>query len=279
MLKRIALIVTAALVGLVWAAIPARAAPGMCPPGCGDGGGGSVTCRVCDSDGGDGGGGDSDGGDGVPDLPRCPAFDINRAVPDDGDWLSINMPQYGGYGPPGWAHIHCLGAHISGDYYLDEWWYVATVDPETIARQLLRQMNLTKIDMGMVPRSGAGNVGTVGVPVWMWVDNPSPRTWGPNTISAGGVTLTARATKVVWSMGDGTKVTCQQGTEWTVPDKLTKSPTCGHVYDKRGRVTITATTYWTAHWTGMGQSGDINFRLTNTRTLQITEIQVVVTGP
>lgn len=277
MLRRLLLVTIGAIAGLVWVAVPAHAAPGMCPPGCDDLGGSSSTCRVCDETGGggDGGGG---GGGGVPDLPKCPALDLKSAVPDDGDWLDTWMPQYNGGGPPGWIHLHCIGTEfLEGN--IDEWWWVAPADPEAIARSLLNQMHLTKIDMGMVPRQGAGNVGTVGVPVWMWVENPTPQTWGPNTISAGGVTLTARATKVVWSMGDGDKVTCQKGTEWTIPDKLTKSPTCGHVYDKRGRVTITATTYWTAHWTGMGQSGDISFQLSNSRALEITEIQVVVTKP
>lgn len=272
MLKRLLMIAVAALTGLVWTAVPALAAPEMCPPGCSYGGSGSADCRVCENHGG-GGSEDGDGGGGVPKLPNCPKVDMKRAVPDDGDWLDTNMPQFGGNGPPGWAHFHCLDSGM-----LNQWFWVAPLDPEAIARSLLNQMHLTKIEMGMVPRQGATNVGTVGVPVWMWVENPTPQTWGPNTISAGGVTLTARATKVVWSMGDGSKVTCQQGTKWTVPDKLHKSPTCGHVYKKRGRVTITATTYWTAHWSGHGQSGDIRFQLSNTRSLPITEIQAIRVG-
>ena len=74
------------------------------------------------------------------------------------------------------------------------------------------------------------------MPVWLWVNDPTPTTWGPATISAGGVTLTARVQSVTWDMGDGTTLTCGKGTEWKRGMGGNPSPTCGHTYDKQGQL-------------------------------------------
>lgn len=245
----------AMIVIIAWTALPAEAA--LCPPGCG-GGQGSVECKVCDKKPPKPG---KPTKPGKPSLPYCPP--TKDAVPDDG---------YTEH-PDDWVLTRCM----EGSLVL-LFWVPRTVDPRVLALSLLDSMDLKAIDIGMVPREGPDYVGTVGAPVWMWVDDPTPTTWGPNTISAGGVSMTARVTKVVWDMGDGHKVTCQKGTVWTKGDGIKKSPTCGHVYEKRGKVDITATTYWRAHWSGYGQSGDFYFQLENDRSLQVTEVQVVVTN-
>ncbi|MCA0296532.1 MAG: hypothetical protein LCH96_14720 [Actinobacteria bacterium] len=230
----------------------------------------SADGQVCgiDEGGGDGGSGGTGGGGSTPKYPKCSAMPAGAILllfgvsPD-------TIPDI----KPDWKMITCE----MGDGSLRHA-YMERVDPEAIARALLAQMELKPIDMGMVPREGANRMALVGLPVWMWVDDPTRATWGPYSISAGGISMTARATKVVWDMGTGDKVTCDKGTEWTKADGKKKSPTCGYVYDKQGRYEVTATSSWRADWRGYGQSGTFRFALQSDRSLPVGEVQVVVTS-
>lgn len=159
----------------------------------------------------------------------------------------------------------------------------APPDPRVLAREALAKMNLRAPKIGIAPKDEAGSVGLVGLPVWMWVADPGARTWGPNTksASAGGHTVTATGTvdKVVWTMGDGNKVTCTaKGTPFTPDRGLRSSPDCGHKYSTMGEYTVTATAYWTVAWSGMGQSGEIPLTLDRSTTIRIGEAQAVKTG-
>lgn len=156
----------------------------------------------------------------------------------------------------------------------------AAPNPETLARQALAAMNLRAPRIGIAPKDEPGSVGLVGLPVWMWVADPGDRTWGPTTASAsaGGHTVTATATvgKVVWTMGDGTKVTCTtKGTAYTTSLGVRSSPDCGHQYSAMGEYTVTATAYWTVAWSGMGRTGEIALDLERSTTVQIGEAQAV----
>lgn len=173
-----------------------------------------------------------------------------------------------------WRKIRCRGAGGG----IESWWIdgnplTMIVSPAAIAQSLLASMQLQPIEIGMAPPTRS----YVGIPVWMWADDPGRLTYGPATITAGGVSLTAKVTKVVWTMGDGTSVTCQKGTEWTRAKAGGSSPTCGHTFTKQGRYTVTARSYWVATWTGYGQSGTIPFTLESSRQLQVGEIQVITT--
>lgn len=79
-------------------------------------------------------------------------------------------------------------------------------------------------------------------------------------------------------MDDGTKLSCGKGKEYNDVYGVTDSPACGHRYQKQGRYTVRATTYWQAAWSGYGQSGVIPFTLYATRYVEIGEIQVLVTN-
>ncbi|MGB8384434.1 MAG: hypothetical protein WCG47_24895, partial [Dermatophilaceae bacterium] len=89
-------------------------------------------------------------------------------------------------------------------------------DPRQLAQQAVASMNLSAITIGLVPEPEEGAVGLVGMPNWMWVENPSENTWGPITRSASAagwtVTATGRVSQVEWSMGDGQVVSCGAGT-------------------------------------------------------------------
>jgi hypothetical protein len=98
-------------------------------------------------------------------------------------------------------------------------------------------MRLRAIDIGIVPEPGADRMGLIGLPTWMWVNQPDAHTWGPITrsVSAGGVTatVTARVDRVVWDMGDGATVTCATpGTPYEDHYGNTDSPDCGHRYTR-----------------------------------------------
>ncbi|MGN7248138.1 PKD domain-containing protein [Janibacter anophelis] len=156
----------------------------------------------------------------------------------------------------------------------------ALPDPETLARQAMAAMDLRAPRIGIAPEDTPGSVGLVGLPVWMWVDDPGQHTWGPITkkASAAGhtVTATGEVDKLVWDMGDGTKVTCTtQGTEFTVDKGLTESPDCGHKYTAMGDYTVTVTAYWTIDWAGLGQTGELSTDVQRSTTVRIGEAQAV----
>lgn len=156
------------------------------------------------------------------------------------------------------------------------------LNPEILARSLLAQVGLKPIRIGRTPLSkGPDSMGLVGLPVWLWADDPTLTTWGPVTITAGGMSLTAQARSVTWEMGDGATVTCGRGTPWrrgmvNADGSAFPSPTCGHTYKRSATYTVTATSHWVAHWTGYGRSGDIPVALTTSESYRVAELQAIV---
>lgn len=199
--------------------------------------------------------------DGRPGLPDCASF--GRSSVD----RPKNVPN-----PDNWVQVSCLDGGV-----MTTVWVERTLTAGQIAQSLLARIQLRPIDIGLVPR-GNNVMTVVGMPVWLWVDEPSRTTWGPATISAGGMTLTAKVQSVTWDMGDGTTLTCGKGTEWKKGMGGDPSPTCGHTYDEQGRYTITARSHWVARWSGYGQSGTIPVTLSTSRVLEVGEIQVIGTG-
>ena len=156
-------------------------------------------------------------------------------------------------------------------------------DPRVLALAAVTQMRLRAVEIGMAPDPSPGSVGLVGLPIWLWVASPDASTWGPNTktASAGGysVTATGAVTQVVWSMGDGGTVACTSpGTTYADSFGVSSSPDCGYRYTKQGTYTVTATSYWTINWSGIGESGVINQTYTSSVVVTIGELQTVVKG-
>jgi len=168
-----------------------------------------------------------------------------------------------------WTRIKCR--HAGEVMYV---WVEPKGAAEQVARSLLAQMQLEPITMGMTP-FGSDPVALVGLPVWMWVEQPTRTTWGPATIRAGGVSLTAKVTSVRWDMGDGTKLDCGLGTRWVYGDGAKSSPDCGHTYVAQGTYTIRATSHWAARWSGYGRTGEIAINLSTSRKLPVGELQVI----
>ena len=244
------------LLVLIWGSAPASSANAEGDATCNRWG----QCEASDTDPdrpGDSSPGDSKA-DKSPDLPDCSKFaNATDSPPDD---------------PKGWVQVGCMEGSIPITL-----WVEGGANPEQIARSLVARIQLKPIKVGLVPR-GTDAMTVVGMPVWLWVDEPSRTTWGPATITAGGMTLTARVQSVTWDMGDGTTLTCGKGTEWKRGMGADPSPTCGHTYVEQGRYTIRARSHWVARWSGYGQSGTIPVTLSTSRVLDVGEIQVIVTG-
>jgi hypothetical protein len=173
-----------------------------------------------------------------------------------------------------------------------------TIDPRVAARQVVKTMNFVAPQLGVSPYvQSADHVGIVNVPIWMWVTDAGPTTTGPQTKTAalGGVSITATGTvdRIEWSMGAGDTVTCKgAGTAFTKEmaagkslKDMPSSPTCGYKYSKSSRCqksgayNVTATAYWTVHWTGGGMQGDIPLDFSRSIPLRITDLRPVLVDP
>jgi hypothetical protein len=162
----------------------------------------------------------------------------------------------------------------------------APPDPAVLAQEAVDAMQLRAIEIGIVPEATPGSMGLVGLPTWMWVDQPNENTYGPisRTVATGGVSVTATAEvdSIVWSMGDGRSVTCTTaGTPYADSYGRQSSPDCGYTYSRTsagGAYTVAATSSWTITWAGGGQTGTIDdISFTQEAQVQIGELQVVQT--
>ena len=84
-------------------------------------------------------------------------------------------------------------------------------------------------------------------------------------------------------MGDGHSVTCTRpGTPYHESLGNRRSPDCGHVYtqpsltEPGGTYRVTATTTWQVVWAGGGDSGVITLTRSSTTTVEIRELQVLI---
>lgn len=136
--------------------------------------------------------------------------------------------------------------------------------------------------VGPPPDLNKWKMAAVGYPLWIWAEgnlDPAPVS---QTVSGLSVSLDANLAKIVYTMGDGTTITCGPGTPWRKGSHPagTPSPDCGHTYTKpslpKGKYTITATTHWSVAWTAGGQSGTIPFTQSSTTTLPVGEVQTLV---
>lgn len=257
------------------------------PPGSGDGG---HSGQPVSGNPTGGSGGPPGGGDGSDQLPT---------IQVDGQWclpVGPASPQPAKSDPVWKGHTdgtiyNCLvmtagqtGAQW-GDQYI-QFWAAANVaapappDPAVLARMAMARMTFKAIGVGLAPHPGAGYMGLVGMPNWMWVSDPNASTWGPQsktvTIGPYSVTATAKVDHMAWDMGDGQQVVCNNvGTVYDPSFGRADSPTCGHTYTQQGTYTVRATSYWTVAWTGLGQSGTIPLQLTQSSVVTIGEAQVL----
>lgn len=155
--------------------------------------------------------------------------------------------------------------------------------PAELAARAINQLPIRGPVITTAP--DAAGSGLVGLPVWIWTP-AFEATWGPSSRTASvpglSVTATAKATKIVYQMGNGDSITCTApGTPYHPSFGRAKSPDCGYNgYAKPsstvgGRYTITGTTTWQINWAGGGETGDVTVTRTSTATIDIDELQVI----
>ncbi|MBL0884851.1 hypothetical protein [Myceligenerans indicum] len=77
-------------------------------------------------------------------------------------------------------------------------------------------------------------------------------------------------------MGDGEVVTCEgPGTPYEDRFGVRASPDCGYEFSEQGDYTVTARSYWTVAWEGVGQSGSIPMTFERETQIRVGELQVL----
>jgi hypothetical protein len=137
--------------------------------------------------------------------------------------------------------------------------FIPAQDPQLLAEQARKYLPLP----APAPRMSPAGDQIVNLPSWLWVDGP----WEPKTSTVAvpgvSVTVTAVPVSVVWSMGDGTEVTCAgPGTPYEPSrpdaDQLTS---CSHTYTRSSaeqpgdHYTVTVSVRWSASWAVVGAPG------------------------
>lgn len=168
---------------------------------------------------------------------------------------------------------------------------------EELAQRAVAAMNLSMGQIGSTPPASNGDqnsVGTIGLPVWLWIANRAENTIGPITRSAGGgglnVTATGTLDRVEWTLtsANGSTVgaiSCDganaPGTPYDGRNSAQPSPTCGFGADLNsspGNLTLTGTAYWVVEWqSSNGQTGQIPFTAQpNSSQIRIGELQALL---
>lgn len=151
-----------------------------------------------------------------------------------------------------------------------------------LIEEAINSLQLDGADIQMAPNpDGAG---LVGLPVWM-ATPATEQTWGPQERTAGpvaglSVTAEAQAQDIVWDMGNGDEVPCDNpGTVYEPSYGVTESPTCGYPgYLQRGQYPVTATTNWVITWAATnGANGELEVTTGSTTAVTINELQVLTT--
>ncbi|MBB1033575.1 ATP/GTP-binding protein [Dietzia sp. CQ4] len=163
-----------------------------------------------------------------------------------------------------------------------------------IASDAAATIGIEAIDIGIVPEDIEGRVGLVGMPVWMWVENPSPETIGPmqRVVTSGPVVVTLNATMLAvgWDMGDGGHQLCAGAlapyTPYTDVAGDSPSPTCGYRYSRSSlrqpgeKFEVTATSTWQVTWTATTPAGAtggvIPMARSSSTNIKVGENQVLV---
>lgn len=185
-----------------------------------------------------------------------------------------------------WYEKICVDA--AGGRTFSAGMFIPERKPADLAAEAKRFLPLPAPRISTSPSTS--EVQIVSFPTWLWID---PAAWRPlsSSVSVPGITVTATAVpeRVVWDMGDGTRVTCGgPGTAYNpaIPDEQ-QSTDCSHVYRRTSAresgqaFRVTATIQWRATWTvaGAGGGGDLGIvpRRSAPVPLRVGEVQAVNT--
>jgi hypothetical protein len=134
---------------------------------------------------------------------------------------------------------------------------------DAIARQVYHSLPLAFPEPHTAPPVDGAQF--VGLPIWLWVDDAVWRDFQASASLAGvTVTVVARPRHVLWDMGDGHSVTCDQGTPWDPSGPDDQRTDCSHYYqfvsddEPGGRYAASVTVVWSVGWSAStGESGTL----------------------
>jgi hypothetical protein len=205
----------------------------------------------------------------------CRLYDVVGAI-DPSFWIGVgNEAASLQEGMPYW--LVCTDGYINVIIYNP----ADIIDAGTLARRAFNELPLLYPRPRTAPPVTAKQL--VGVKTWLWVD---PADWVDQSATASIVglsaTVTARPSKVIWKMGDGTTVTCNgPGTPYnnSRPDNE-QSSDCSHIYQHDGIYTVLATIVWTVSWTATNGQGGVlaNVQRSTQFPLTVEQRQAVING-
>lgn len=263
-----------------------------------------VTCEVVsESDGvaNSGGGGEQSpaapSGQGSTDLPSCigtteygrefEGYFAGRAPSQP----RADDPVWGSHEPGDGAIYVCESRRynnsaletLTGLYWAPDAPDAEPPDPEVLAQRAVDNLEFEPAQL-TTTLDDPGDIGYVGIPVWLWLENPGPSTIGPLTASAAAgendqwrVTAEARLDRFEWDMGDGTVVTCTGPGEPYRDGSGMNDSDCSHRYEEQGNPhTITLRSFYRIEWSGIGEQGVIQHEVPpQTTEITVGELQVL----
>lgn len=133
------------------------------------------------------------------------------------------------------------------------------IDPGTLAQEAYRLLPIPMPQLATSPPASRQQL--VHVATWLWVDRS---TWGTRTatvsIPGESVTATAIPRQIIWSMGDGHTVLCDDAGTPYEPGRspIGQQPTCSYTYEHGSagepgdQFSVNATVTWLVTWNAVG---------------------------
>ena len=243
------------------------------------GGGGAPTATATQRQGSEGSGGGGGGGGESPCEWRV-------AIEDDFKFSIYSVDsfetQHSATGR--WLEYWCDGrgaTEVGGELLIPEG---GLVDPRALAEQAVASAQISPPAIRTSPSQNARLY--VQVPTWLWIDGGWWRSYEA-TAQAGRIwsTVTARPVSVLWSLGDGSTVSCSgPGTAWT-PGSDEDASTCAHTYRRSsagssgGTLPLEATVRLEVTWTSNASIGGALPAISRPSSVdvQVGEIQAIGT--
>lgn len=192
-------------------------------------------------------------------------------------------------GEPGaWYLWRCTGEGTSDALYRPPRWIpdgeqlgaALLPSPAELAQSARGQLRLPSPTIATSPTLDQ----LVHLPTWLWLSGGWRDVSATASVPGVAVTAVAVPLSAVWSMGDGTTVTCAgAGTPYPVNgDPRSPSPDCGHVYRRSSagnpaqEFAVTATVRWRVTWSGAGQGGAFpDMTTSNSTSFRVLESQAL----
>lgn len=196
-----------------------------------------------------------------------------------------------GQGPGAWYIYKCSGSGFGDGMFHAPIWIpegqqpgsAPLPSPAELAQIARSQLRLPSPKIAANPRGDQ----LVTLPTWLWLSSGWDQQSATAAVPGVSVTAVAKPTSLVWSMGDGSTVTCRSGgTPFPAGgDPKASSPDCGHTYraslagQANDAYPVSATVHWAISWSGAGQAGTFpDMTTTASAAFRVAESQALNTG-